>query len=96
MNKTQIRYLGKIALGTMLALSFSAPSVFAATVSNNDASAQTIVVTEGATKREMLVAPSETVDFCEGGCFVTFPNGDREALNGDEKIVISGGKASFQ
>jgi len=27
---------------------------------------------------------------------VTFPNGDREALKGDEAITISGGKATFQ
>jgi hypothetical protein len=44
----------------------------------------------------MLVAPGETVDFCSGGCFVTFPNGDREALKGDETITISGGKATIQ
>lgn len=96
MNRSQINHVGKVALGAVLALSFSVPSLYAASVSNNDAAEQTIVVTEGASKREMLIAAGETVDFCEGGCFVTFPNGDREALKGDEKIVISGGKASFQ
>ena len=96
MNRTQVNYAGKVALGAVLALSFSMPGLYAATVSNNDSAAQTIVVTEGASKREMLIAPAETVDFCDGGCFVTFPNGDREALKVDEKIVISGGKASFQ
>lgn len=96
MNRTQVNYAGKVAIGAMLALSFSIPSLYAATVANNDSSAQTIVVTEGASKREMLVAPGETVDFCNGGCFVTFPNGDREALKGDETITISGGKATIQ
>ncbi|OYR22725.1 hypothetical protein [Brucella thiophenivorans] len=96
MNRTQINHAGKVGLAAMLALSFSVPALYAATVSNNDASAQTIVVTEGASKRELLVAPGETVDFCDGGCFVTFPNGDREALKGDEAITLSGGKATFQ
>lgn len=96
MNRTQVNYAGKIAIGAVLALSFSMSNLFAATVANNDTSAQTIVVTEGASKREMLVAPGETVEFCEAGCFVTFPNGDREALKGDEAITISGGKAAFK
>ncbi|MBC8717181.1 MULTISPECIES: hypothetical protein [Brucella/Ochrobactrum group] len=96
MNKVQVNFAGKVAFGAVLALSFSVPNLYAATVSNSDASERTIVVTEGASKREMLIAAGETVDFCDSGCFVTFPNGDREALKGDEKIVISGGKASFQ
>lgn len=96
MNKVHVHFAGKVALGAVLALSFAVPSLYAASVSNNDAAQQTIVVTEGVAKREMLIAAGETVEFCDGGCFVTFPNGDREALKGDEKIVISGGKASFQ
>ncbi|MFD1199606.1 hypothetical protein ACFQ3K_14975 [Brucella gallinifaecis] len=96
MNKVQINYAGKIAFGAILAISFFMPKLYAASVLNSDAFEQTIVVTEGASKREMLIAAGETVDFCDGGCFVTFPNGDREALKGDENIVISNGKASFQ
>jgi hypothetical protein len=69
---------------------------YAAKISNKDSAAQTIVVTEGASKREMVVAPGDTVDFCSSGCFVTFPNGDREALTGDETITLTGGKATLK
>lgn len=76
------------------ALVFTASGpAYAASVINKDADAQTIVVTEGSTRSELAVAGGETVEFCPNGCFVTMPNGDREALTGSETIEISGGKA---
>ncbi|MFK0685135.1 hypothetical protein SD208_12530 [Ochrobactrum sp. BD67] len=96
MNRNQVNSLGKLVLGAAIGFAVSAGSAYAAQISNNDSGPQTIVVTEGASKREMIVAPGETVDFCASGCFVTFPNGDREALTGDEKITISGGKATLK
>lgn len=68
-------------------------SAYAASAVNMDAEAQTIIVTEGSTRSELAIAAGETVDFCPNGCFVTMPNGDREALTGSETIEISGGKA---
>lgn len=68
----------------------------AATVTNSDGSAQTIVVTEGASKQELVIAPGDTVSFCPSGCFVTMPNGDREALSGSEAVTISGGQAKIK
>lgn len=76
--------------------SIGTASVFAANVTNKDASAQTLVVTEGAAKRELIVSPGESVDFCPSGCFVTMPNGDREALTGGETVTINGGKATIK
>lgn len=76
--------------------SIGTASVFAASVSNKDASAQTLVVTEGAAKRELIVSPGETVEFCPAGCFVTMPNGDREALTGGEAVTINGGKVTIK
>lgn len=88
--------MGRIALTAVTFLTLSVASAYAAEVTNQESAAQTIVVTEGASKREMIVAPNETVDFCSAGCFVTFPNGDRQALTGDEEITLNGGKISVK
>ncbi len=96
MNGIQIKKFATIALGAVITLAASMGGSYAAKISNKDSAAQTIVVTEGASKREMVVAPGDTVDFCASGCFVTFPNGDREALTGDETITITGGKATLK
>ncbi len=68
----------------------------AASVVNRDADAQTLMVTEGADKAELTVGPGETIEFCAGGCFVTMPNGDRQALTGSETVEISGGAAKIK
>lgn len=73
-----------------------AGSAFAASVTNADTSAQTIVVTEGSSKTQLQVDAGETVEFCSNGCFVTFANGDREALTGAETVEIKGGKVSIK
>ncbi|MBA8818917.1 MULTISPECIES: hypothetical protein [unclassified Ochrobactrum] len=96
MNVIQINKFGTIGLGAVIMLAASMGGSYAAKISNKDSAAQTIVVTEGASKREMVVAPGDTVDFCSSGCFVTFPNGDREALTGDETITLTGGKATLK
>ncbi|MGU3577235.1 hypothetical protein ACLBWZ_17125 [Brucellaceae bacterium C25G] len=83
----------------VLAATVSAATVgfaTAATVTNSDSAAQTIIVTEGASKQELVVAPGDTVSFCPSGCFVTMPNGDREALNGGEALTISGSKVQIK
>ena len=58
---------------------------------NKDAEPRSIVVTEEGSKSELVIGAGESVEFCSGGCFVTMPNGDREALTGSELIEISGG-----
>jgi hypothetical protein len=68
----------------------------AASVINRDADTQILMVTEGADKAELTVGAGETVEFCAGGCFVTMPNGDREALTGSETVEISGGAAKIK
>lgn len=96
MNRNQVNSLRKLVLGAAVGFVVLAGNAYAAQISNNDSGPQTIVVTEGASKREMIVSPGETVEFCASGCFVTFPNGDREALTGDETITLSGGKATLK
>lgn len=80
----------------VLVTAVSAGAAFAASVKNDEASAQTLVVTEGSSKTELQVGAGETVEFCNSGCFVTFPNGDREALTGGETVEIKGGKISIK
>lgn len=87
--------MNKFVVAVLLS-AVSAGSAFAASVKNDEASAQTIVVTEGSSKTELQVGAGETVEFCNGGCFVTFPNGDREALKGSEAVEIKGGKVSIK
>ncbi len=84
------------ALVVYTALLAASGSAFAASAVNLDAETVTLIVTEGGSKSELAVAGGETVDFCPGGCFVTMPNGDLEALTGSETIEISGGVARIK
>jgi len=68
----------------------------AASAVNRDSEPRTLIVTEGGNKSELALAAGETVEFCRAGCFVTMPNGDREALTGSETIEISGGVARIK
>lgn len=67
-----------------------------ATLVNRDGEAQVVTVTEGTNRVEVSVDPEQSVDFCPSGCFVTLPNGDRQALEGGETIEIRGGAAVIQ
>lgn len=87
--------MNKFAVAVLMS-AVSIGSAFAASVTNSDTSAQTIVVTEGSSKSELQVGAGETVEFCSSGCFVTFANGDREALTGGETVEIKGGKVSIK
>lgn len=71
-------------------------SAHAASAVNKDAETRTLIVTEGGSKSELALAGGETVEFCSGGCFVTLPNGDLEALTGSETVEISGGVARIK
>ena len=82
-----------VTIAALLALSGHG---IAASAINNDAEPRTLIVTEGGSKSELALAAGETVEFCAGGCFVTMPNGDREALTGSETIEISGGVAKIK
>lgn len=78
----------RIAAAAMFAL--VAQGAFAATLINKGDGPVTIVVTEDGQKNEVTAGPAETVQFCVAGCFVTFPNGDRQALAGAETVEIAG------
>lgn len=79
-----------VAVIAMLAVTGAASS---ASLTNKDADSHTVVVTEGGVKNELAIASGETVTFCNGGCFLTLPNGDRAALAGPESVEIVNGQA---
>lgn len=79
-----------------LAMASTAGPALAASAVNLDSETQTLIVTEGGSRQQIDIAPGETVDFCANGCFVTLPNGDREALTGGETVEISGGAAKIK
>jgi len=85
----------KFLLATF-ALLATASAGNAASAVNLDPEPVTISVTEGGNRTELTIAPGETVEFCPNACFVTMPNGDREALTGSETIEISGGIAKIR
>ncbi|WAX92852.1 hypothetical protein N7E70_014115 [Aminobacter sp. NyZ550] len=84
-----------LVAGGALVLAMSG-AAHAASAVNLDAEPRTLIVTEGGSKTELSLAAGETVEFCSSGCFVTLPNGDREALTGDETVEISGGAARIK
>lgn len=67
----------------------------AATVTNADDVAHTIVVSEGGSQTELSIGPGETIDICPQGCFVTMPNGDREVLTGSETLQIEASRGKI-
>ncbi|ODT07842.1 MAG: hypothetical protein ABS58_05140 [Mesorhizobium sp. SCN 65-20] len=83
-----------VAAGALLLASSGA--AHAASAVNLDSEPRTLIVTEGGSKSELALAAGETVEFCPNGCFVTMPNGDREALTGSETVEISGGVARIK
>ncbi len=77
-------------------LAFAATPAHAATISNNDGEAYLLKITEGGQRSEVGLPAGGKLTVCPSGCFLTLPNGDREALSGGETVEISGGKASIK
>jgi predicted porin len=71
----------------------AAPAAEAASVTNTDASAVVLVVTESGKRVEVIVDAGASASFCPSGCFVTTPDGDRIGLDGGETIDIVKGSA---
>ncbi len=86
----------KIVAAAVLIGLISGSQAVSATLINRDGEAQVVTVTEGSNRVEVSVDPEQSVDFCPSGCFVTLPNGDRQALEGGETIEIRGGAAVIQ
>ena len=76
-----------VTLAAVLAMSGAAN---AASIINRDGGPVSVTVTEGADQVNLEIGSGETVEFCAGGCFITF-NGDRQVLTGAETVEIAGG-----
>lgn len=80
----------RMVLALAVMLGAAAPAM-AASIINADGEPRTVVVADGAERTEIEIGAGETAEVCPDGCFVTMPNGDREAVKGDETIEISNG-----
>lgn len=83
------RPMKKLLTATAMTVILAAPAIAsAATVTNLDDVAHTLVVTEGGNQVEMSIGAGETIEICPRGCFLVMPNGDREVLTGTETLHI--------
>jgi hypothetical protein len=85
----------KKVLIAALALAISGGGAVAASITNSNSDAVTVIVTEGSERVELSVGPRETVEFCAGGCFVEF-NGNNTVLTGAEAVEVSGQNLNFK
>lgn len=81
---------------TTAMLGLTAAAAQAATIINKDDNSYALVVSEGGQRSEIALGAGQTITICHGGCFLTLPNGDREALSGNETVEISGGRAKIK
>ena len=86
----------KLFLIAVATLGLSAAAASAATVVNMDDKDYMLTVTEGGERSEVGLGAGQTLSLCNAGCFLTLPNGDREALSGNETVEISGGRAKIK
>ncbi len=70
---------------------FLATPAFSVTITNQDGEPRQITVTENGARSERSIAPSASIQVCEQGCFITFPDGTLTAYQGNETIVIRNG-----
>ena len=75
---------------SLLIMAFATPAS-AMSITNKDDENRLIVITESGTRSERNIASNESVQLCEQGCFITFPDGTLTAYQGDEKIAIRRG-----
>lgn len=88
--------MNKFLVAAALALAVATPAAAsAATVTNRDDTAHTLIVTEGGQQVELSIGPGESIEICPSGCFVTMPNGDREVLTGSERLEIEASRGKI-
>ncbi|WP_036483930.1 hypothetical protein [Nitratireductor basaltis] len=80
----------------LVGVTLAVPAASAASIVNRDEETHTITVTENGDQARLSVSKDETVQFCNDGCFVTMPNGDREVLTGSETIEIEQGRGRIR
>jgi hypothetical protein len=83
----------KHVLSVMMVIVLSATAAVSATITNSDAEPASLAVSEGGNRFDVVIAPGASEQVCASNCFVTFPNGDRIALEGTENVEIVKGSA---
>lgn len=81
-------------LAVVAALAMLAGAAQAFTVTNRDANAQRLQITEpeGEGAEEFTIEPDETLDeVCETGCTIILENGVKETFEGMETVYIEDG-----
>lgn len=82
-----VSILGLGVIGVLCALPAEA-----LTISNSDADAHTITVTEGSDSKEVTIEPQTEVDPpCDKGCTVGLESGEQYEMKGDETASIEDG-----
>lgn len=79
----------------LMSITVAGPAL-AASITNKDGDPIVLTIVENGNRSELALGAGETESVCSSGCFVTLPNGDRVALNGDETVEISGGSAAIK
>lgn len=82
-------------ISTAAALMTLPTLAMAATVTNTDDEAHTLVITEGGQQVEVEISAGDTIEICPTGCFVVMPNGDREVLTGTERLEIEASRGKI-
>ncbi len=83
--------LRSIALVTILAVAAASPAE-ALKLTNHDAAAQKMIISENNGSREQTLAPAETLDgFCNSGCTIKMQDGEEYEFDGNEIVSIEEG-----
>lgn len=69
---------------------------FAATIKNTDFKVQSLIIVEGSILSKFSLNTHQTAIICMRGCFITFPNKDRFAIQAEDNIEINKGRAIFK
>ena len=85
-----MRTLKSALLLPAVVLALATPA-FAMSITNQDGETRRITITENGARSEADIASNETVQVCDQGCFITFPDGTLTAYQGSENIVIRNG-----
>lgn len=90
-EKVKNMRLSIVAGTALVGVASMAGSASAMSITNQDGEERRIAITENGVRSERDISAGQTVQMCEQGCFITFPDGTLTAYQGDEKIVIRNG-----
>jgi hypothetical protein len=72
-------------------LAFWPASAFGITLTNRDASDQTLIVIEGDKQHERTIKAGEKLELCEKSCVIRLPDGEDYEFDGTEAVSLEEG-----